>query len=147
MNETKLSKAMKMAAKWHARQVDKSGVPYVAHLMGVWNRVRQESEEVQCVALLHDILEDTECPGALIANEFPYEVGAAIIALTHTQGEHYAEYIQRVKKNHIACIVKLADLADNTSDFRMEHLSAGDKQYFGNRKQTHYLPAIKELQT
>jgi (p)ppGpp synthase/HD superfamily hydrolase len=142
---TLLSKAMRFAARWHEEQVDKSGVPYVAHLMGVWARVRQESELVQCVALLHDILEDTHFPVSTLAAEFPYEVGAAVIALTHAQGEPYEKYIQRVKKNPIARIVKLADLADNTSEFRIVRLTEADRAYFTGREQTHYLPAIKEL--
>lgn len=144
MNETKLSKAMKLAAKWHARQVDKSGVPYVAHLMGVWERVREESEDVQCVALLHDILEDTEVPTADVM-KFGEVIFKAVCALTHLKGEPYKNYIANLKHNPIARIVKLADLEDNTSEFRLEHLNAGDKEYFGNRAKTHYYPAMKEL--
>jgi len=135
---------MSLAAGWHNEQMDKGGFPYVGHLMGVWNRVRLESETVQVVALLHDILEDTNCPEAEIA-AFGEKILYAVQALTHHKWERYEDYIARVKKNEIARIVKLADLADNTLEFRLRHLREGDKIYFGNRKKTHYLPAIEEL--
>lgn len=142
----KLTKAMALAAKWHEYQVDKSNVPYVAHLMGVWNRVRNESEDVQCVALLHDIFEDTQCLPHEV-HKLGQDIYDAVVCLTHTKRETYASYIQRVKQNPTARIVKLADLADNTSEYRLQHLNEGDKEYLGNKRVLHYEPAIKELQT
>ena len=51
-------KAMKLAFTAHKDQVDKSGIPYVFHPIHLAEQM--ESEETAIVALLHDVVEDTE---------------------------------------------------------------------------------------
>ena len=51
-----LNDALQIAARAHAGQKDKSGLPYINHPLRVMGRV--EGEAAQIVALLHDVLED-----------------------------------------------------------------------------------------
>ncbi len=49
--------AMKMAYRGHHGQTDKSGIPYIFHPAHIAEEMSDEA--TTCVALLHDILEDT----------------------------------------------------------------------------------------
>ena len=51
-------KAMKFAYDAHHGQVDAGGVPYVLHPVHLAEQM--EDEVSACVALLHDIVEDTD---------------------------------------------------------------------------------------
>ena len=51
-------KAMEIAYKAHHGQVDKSGVPYIFHPIHLAEQMDTEDECI--VALLHDVVEDTE---------------------------------------------------------------------------------------
>ena len=57
MNEL-LEKALRIAVEAHAGQVDKAGKPYIFHPLRVCARCFTDEERL--VALLHDIIEDTE---------------------------------------------------------------------------------------
>ncbi len=48
---------MKLAYKAHEGQFDQSGVPYIFHPIHLAEQM--EDETTTCIALLHDILEDT----------------------------------------------------------------------------------------
>ena len=109
-------------------KVDKGGHPYIGHLTRVCKAVEQEKEE-KCtdsklslfyekaciVALLHDVLEDTEMTTAdLKLKGFDNEIIKAVDALTRQKEENkYFDFIERVAKNDIARIVKIYDLEDN----------------------------------
>ena len=58
MINTKLTrKAMIIAYEAHKNQVDKSGVPYIYHPIHVAEQMDTENECI--IALLHDVVEDT----------------------------------------------------------------------------------------
>lgn len=67
------------------------------------------------VALLHDVLEDSNVTAAhLTALGFSDEVVADVVALTRQAGDTYAEYIQKVRRHGgTAVLVKTADLLDH----------------------------------
>ena len=74
-------KAMKLAYKAHEGQVDRSGVPYIFHPIHL---AEQMDEEISCtVALLHDVVEDTEVTLAELEQAFPTAVTEAVHLLTH----------------------------------------------------------------
>ena len=54
----RLSRAIVFAANYHAGQKDKGGEPYILHSLRVM--MKMETEEEKVVAVLHDVLEDTE---------------------------------------------------------------------------------------
>lgn len=107
-----LSKAIQLAAYWHKGQVDKGGAPYILHPIRVM--MSMESEMDKIVAVLHDVLEDTELSADdLRAHKFPVEIREAVQALTRQTGEEYFDFMRRLSVNPIARRVKLADIEDN----------------------------------
>jgi (p)ppGpp synthase/HD superfamily hydrolase len=54
-----LERAIAIAAKAHAGQVDKAGAPYVLHPLRIM--LRKSSIDERIVAVLHDVCEN--CPG------------------------------------------------------------------------------------
>lgn len=115
---TKLTnEAMKIAYRAHHGQVDKSGIPYIFHPLHLAEQMTDEY--TTCVALLHDIVEDTAITLSELAETFPAEVVDAVALLTHNDGVDYEEYISAIRENPIAKTVKLADIAHNTDLTRL----------------------------
>jgi (p)ppGpp synthase/HD superfamily hydrolase len=109
-----LEKAIELAAKAHAGQLDKEKLPYILHPLRVMMAV--EPGEAQIVAVLHDTLEDTSLTEDDLRREgFGESVIAAVKAVTHEKSESYADYVIRAARVETARQVKLADLADNSS--------------------------------
>jgi (p)ppGpp synthase/HD superfamily hydrolase len=120
---TRLDNAIILAVKAHSGQVDKVGLPVILHPLYVMLQMETESERI--VAVLHDVLEDTNINLSDIAGEIGLseEEKVALIALTHLKNEPYADYIRRVKNsNEIARRVKIRDLEHNSSVERIEGL-------------------------
>jgi hypothetical protein len=108
-----VEKALAIAAKAHEGQKDKEGLPYILHPLRVMQSVR--GEEAQIVAVLHDVVEDTDVTLAdLRAAGFSEAVLAAVECVTHSRGQPYADYVARCKANPLARQVKLGDLEDNS---------------------------------
>ena len=105
-------KAMKLAYAAHHGQTDKSGVPYIFHPYHVAEQMTDEF--TTCVALLHDVVEDTGLTFKELEEQFPKEVLDALRLLTHEKGADYFEYVRAIKENSIAKAVKLADIAHNS---------------------------------
>lgn len=106
-------RARRLAAHWHATQVDQQGKPYLGHLQRVAARVPRA---LRPAAWLHDILEDTAMtPEALALVGIPKRVVATVLHVTRRVGEPWNAYIRRVAASGDANAVrvKLADLADN----------------------------------
>lgn len=107
-----LEKAIELAAKAHAGQVDKGGHPYILHPLRVMLDV--EGEYVRMAAVLHDVIEDSVYTvGDLIRLGFPQIVIDAVIALTRPPGMSRMEAAQKAAANPIARVVKMADARDN----------------------------------
>lgn len=110
-------KAMKIAYAAHEGQVDKSGVPYIFHPFHLAEQMKDEI--TVCIALLHDVMEDTEVTYEELNKEFPKEVTDALVLLTHREGTEYYDYVRKVKDNPYAKAVKLADIAHNSDETRI----------------------------
>lgn len=112
-------KALKISFDAHKNQVDKSGMPYVYH---PFHLAEQMDDEIStCVALLHDVVEDTAVTlGDLKAAGFPDDVIEALSLMTHGDDVPYMEYIRALKNNPVARKVKLADLAHNSDLTRLD---------------------------
>src|SRR5262245_13101870 len=107
-----LEKAIELATKAHAGQKDKDGHAYILHPLRVMHRV--EGDDAKTVAVLHDTIEDTSLTEAdLRAAGFGEPIVAAVVALTHSDEEPYAEYVVRCSQSDLARPVKMADLEDN----------------------------------
>jgi GTP diphosphokinase / guanosine-3',5'-bis(diphosphate) 3'-diphosphatase len=120
-----LERAIEIAARAHAGQVDKAGQPYVLHPLRVMLRVEGTSERI--AAVLHDVVEDTSVTlDDLAAEGFNSEILDAVRALTKLPGETRMEAAQRASVNKIALAVKLADNAENMDLGRIANPTAKD---------------------
>ena len=114
-------KAMKLCFEAHKNQLDKSGMPYVFHPFHLAEQMTDE--ETTIVALLHDVVEDTEYTLADLRNMgFSQEVCDAIALMTHDPAVPYLEYVAKIKENPIARAVKLADLRHNSDLTRLDRI-------------------------
>lgn len=76
-----------------------------------------------CVALLHDVVEDTDITlDDLKSKGFPDEVIKVIALMTHKDSDDYFDYIRALKDNTLARKVKLADLAHNSDLTRLNQI-------------------------
>jgi guanosine-3',5'-bis(diphosphate) 3'-pyrophosphohydrolase len=107
-----LERAIEIAARAHAGQVDKAGQPYILHPLRLMLAVTTPHERM--TAVLHDVVEDTPITLDDLKSEgFPTEVLDAVYALTKTKGESRIAAAKRAAGNPIARIVKLAGVTDN----------------------------------
>jgi hypothetical protein len=111
--------ALKICYEAHAGQVDKSGLPYVFHPFHLAEQMDTEHEV--CVALLHDVMEDTETgPSDLIAAGIPQEYVDTLLLLTHAPDVPYFDYVENLKHDPVARKVKMADLTHNSDLTRLD---------------------------
>lgn len=127
-----LERAIAIAAAAHAGQVDKGGESYILHPLRVMLRMHSASERI--VAVLHDVVEDSEVTLELLEAEgFSQEILSAVDALTKRRGESRSNAARRAKHDPIARAVKLADNAENMDLSRIaaptEHDYARLEQY------------------
>lgn len=112
-------KAMKLCFAAHRDQTDKSGLPYVFHPIHLAEQMTDE--ETTVVALLHDVVEDTEYTLSDLGDMgYPPAVLEAIVLMTHDDSVPYLEYVAKIKHNPIAKAVKLADLRHNSDLTRLD---------------------------
>ena len=136
--ETK--KAMKLCFDAHKKQVDKSGLSYVFHPFHLAEQMTDEDTTV--VALLHDVVEDSDYTFADLQElGFSESVLAALRLLTHDESVPYMDYVAAIKKNPVARAVKLADLRHNSDLSRMDEVT---EKTLARREK--YLAAIRLLE-
>ena len=123
-----LSSALSIMAWSHAKQVDKAGMPYVLHPLEVMRNLGPtKDKELQCIALLHDVIEDTDTDYTdLRSADMSERVIAGVRALTKVKGQTYEQYKAAVKANPDAVRVKLADLGHNCDLTRLDTPTAKD---------------------
>ena len=117
-------KAINIAYNAHMGQIDKFGIPYIFHPMHLAEQM--DTEEECIVAILHDVIEDTEITFNQLEEDFSSRVIEALKLLTHDKSVPYDDYIINLKDNPIAKKVKLADLKHNSDSSRLEHITTKD---------------------
>ena len=105
--------AMKLAYRAHHGQVNYNGIPYIFHPIHLAETM--DDEFSCCVALLHDVVEDTDVTLDELKAIFPPEVTDAVAL---HEDVDYFDYVRTIKNNPIARKVKLADLAHNRDQSR-----------------------------
>lgn len=127
MNNTDaLARAEDLARRAHVGQVDKTGAPYIEHPLRVAAKLDDQLSKV--VALLHDVIEDTDITEAHIRREFGDVIAEAVVAMTHPTDEPRVSYYARVRANPIALRVKAADIHDNLDPARLAALDPATRQ-------------------
>ena len=122
-------KAIAFASEKHKGQERRdTGLPYITHPIIVMELVQKYKgdskhiQELKCAALLHDILEDTECTYQEIEREFGPLVASIVMELTSDEvrlkelGKN--EYIKQkmLKMSLYAFTLKLLDRLSNIMD-------------------------------
>ena len=102
-------KALKISFNAHKDQVDKTGIPYVFHPFHLAEQM--DDEKSTCVALLHDVVEDTDYTFDDLKNEgFTKEIIDAIKLLTHDPSVPYLDYINTIKEKEGIRDIKYKDI-------------------------------------
>lgn len=122
-----LGKVLVLATNAHAGQFDRGGKPYILHPLKVMHYLKSDDEELQCMALLHDVIEDTNTTWHdLEVIGCTPRVIAGVKALTKMPGQSYDEYKEGVFANEDAMRVKMADLRHNTDIRRLKGVTQKD---------------------
>lgn len=122
-----LCKMIRLATERHAGQFDKGGRPYILHPLTVMHRLRTDDEELQCIAVGHDLLEDTSTTvEELDALGFSNRIIVGILRLTKDDQETELGYRQKVKSNPDAVRVKIEDLRHNSDIRRLKGVTSKD---------------------
>ena len=113
-----IDKCRLIAILAHNGQYRRDGkTPYIEHVYAVEQRVSRLGDKYICVALLHDIIEDTNVTAHdLIANGIDVDIVNAVTILTKIDSVSYDEYLNLVKSNDLARNVKIADMLSNLAD-------------------------------
>lgn len=140
MINTKLTRlASKIAYKAHEGQTDKAGVPYIFHPIHIAEQM--DSEESCVVALLHDVIEDSNITLEILSKYFNDDIITALRVLTKKENDDYVMYIKRVKTNKLATKVKIKDLEHNRDLTRLDEVTDKDR-----KRSLKYWEAIRYLE-
>lgn len=122
-------KAINLAYEKHKNQFDKAGVPYIFHPYHLAESM--ETEDTCIIALLHDIVEDTDTTFEDLEKiGFNKHVITVLKLLTHEKHIDYYEYIENLSVSKDAIIVKLADLKHNSDLSRLPEITPKDNQRY-----------------
>lgn len=110
--EEQFDLAARLVTKEFAGLLDKAGQPYVFHLFTVAYRCKSLFDKV--VALLHDIVEDTDITvDGLLAMGFWPEIVVNVDAISRRDNETRDDYYTRCMRHESATRVKIEDLGHN----------------------------------
>ncbi len=115
-------KALTICIDAHDEQTRYDGTAYFYHPLAVCMSVSTETEKV--IALLHDVLEDTEITTDMLIDEgIPHHIVKDLETLTHREDEGYYEYILRVGQegSEEAIWVKYQDIEHNLLTTKGKH--------------------------
>lgn len=128
-----LAKAIQIASEAHLNQIDKGGKPYILHPLWVMDKVRHLGEDYMVVAVLHDVIEDTNWTLDNLrivlsaCDNYTDNIITALSLLTKVlEDQDYMNYIRNISFNPIAKAVKLRDLEHNTKITRLKGLRKKD---------------------
>ena len=111
----RVQRALDFATQKHKGQKRIGGEDYITHPIAVWETVKKQGygEEYQITALFHDLLEDTNATETEILEYGNQSVLTAVKLLTKEKGCDMQKYIDEIKKNELAFVVKRADRLHN----------------------------------
>jgi (p)ppGpp synthase/HD superfamily hydrolase len=93
-----LARAVAIAAIAHQDQLDKAKSPYILHPIRLMMRGQTINEQI--VAVLHDVVEDSDWTlNQLAAEGFPAEIVTALDCLTRRHEETYDQFLERTLTN------------------------------------------------
>ncbi len=136
--------AVLFAMEKHRIQTRRDGTPYIAHPLRVAESLRTiaaiSDPDVIIAALLHDLIEDTECDWDAIESRFGARVADLVAELSgdmRLPKEHRRrDLLERIRKaSPEARTIRLADRLDNLTDM----------QGFSERRRTDYIAGTQAV--
>ncbi len=134
----KLAKAYELAEKAHEGQLRNTGEPYIIHPLAVAHILADLELDCDSLvgALLHDVVEDTDCTIADVSKEFGDSVGIIVDGVTKLSKIQYTnkedQQIENLRKMFLAMAkdirVILIKLADRLHNMRTLKAMSEDKQ-------------------
>lgn len=119
----------------HHNQFDKGGNPYAWHPIAVRNIALsilgcagspEDREAVECIALGHDLIEDTGITYEYLKDRFGYRIARGIQILSKDKNTSNDDYIDGIILNTDALIVKMADYRHNSDIIRLKGVRPKD---------------------
>ena len=94
--------------------IERYPIDVMEHAERIMNLVRPFGKDYMVVALLHDIIEDTEVTYEDLSKILPYDIVDDIFTLTRKSNQTYFEYIDKITKSpKRVIIVKYYDILDH----------------------------------
>ena len=122
-----LQRAIEIALEAHKGALDKGGNPYILHPLRLM--LQMDSEEEMIVAILHDVVEDSEkwSFNKLQAEGFSKKIINSLRSITkENENEDYEKFIDRSIRDKIGRKVKIADISDNLDISRLKEVTDKD---------------------
>ena len=122
-----LQRAIEIALEAHKGALDKGGNPYILHPLRLM--LQMDSEEEMIVAILHDVVEDSEkwSFDKLHKEGFSKKIINSLRSVTkENENEDYEKFIDRSMKDKIGRKVKIADISDNLDISRLKEVTDKD---------------------
>lgn len=122
-----LHRAIEIALDAHKNVSDKGGNPYILHPLRLM--LQMDSEEEMIVAILHDVVEDSEkwSFDKLHKEGFSKRIINSLRSVTkENEDEDYEKFIDRSIKDKIGRKVKIADISDNLDISRLKEVTDKD---------------------
>ncbi|HYK93673.1 MAG TPA: HD domain-containing protein [Thermoplasmata archaeon] len=154
LGSRRVADALALALRVHDGQLRKDGrTPYIVHPLGVLRHLVSDlgvvDEELACVAVLHDVLEDTPTTPAQLRRAVGARVARLVESLTLPPGLHGESVAGEAKTRRLvadarsipweAVLVKLCDRWDNLRDVANAPWGVAKRAYYA--RQTHALVA------
>jgi len=115
--------------KKHGEQKRIQGTLYYLHPVAVSKILESKgfSKDYQIAGLMHDLLEDTDTTYDELLGISNIEIAEAVRLVTKEENYNMFEYMDRIKKNYMARMVKLADRIHNLSEVHLASERFQDK--------------------
>ncbi len=150
----KLDNYIEYIKEKHKGQTRKQGTPYYMHPLEVSNILHKKgfSIEYQIAGLFHDLLEDTNTTYEELVEISNQEIANAVKLVTKEKGYVMSEYMDRIMKNDMARMVKLADRVHNLSEthlasekFKEKYVKETEKWFINLAAGTVFEEDIKDI--
>lgn len=133
--------ALNIAKNAHMGSVDKGGNDYIQHPIAVSRLIDRNTtqptlkglipyfsdeslQKAKVIALLHDVLEDTSVTyDDLRRKGIPEDICDSVQLLSKKGKPRYDVYIENIKKDTLACLVKIADMTHNSDLTRLKEVT------------------------
>ncbi|WP_433430998.1 HD domain-containing protein [Nonomuraea sp. CA-141351] len=115
-----VERAYRTAARWHRGQRRRSGEPYITHPVAVATILAEMGmdHEMLCAALLHDVLEGTECPESELTGEFGEPIVGLVRDMAALRDPLQVPSVWASETGERVLMLKLADRLHNLRTLR-----------------------------